>query len=176
MGFIGRLVPEKGCQELVHALSRLGPAAPFLAVWGNGPLEGTISKSLAAGEISGSYGGVLDASRVPDALGCCDILVIPSRSAPDWQEQFGRVAVEAMLSGCAVIAYASGALPEVVGDGGVLVEEGDLAALSAEIDRLTRDPAAREDAAVRGRARALEHFHPSVLARRLVSFWDEVLE
>jgi glycosyltransferase involved in cell wall biosynthesis len=91
------------------------------------------------------------------------------------KEQFGRVVVEAMLAGTAVVAYRTGAIPEVAGDGAVLVEENDIAGLSKAIRRLAEDRALREGVAASGRARALELFHPEVLAERLVQLWDEIL-
>jgi MMP alpha-(1->4)-mannosyltransferase len=65
------------------------------------------------------------------------------------------VAVEAMASGCPVVGFAHGALPEIVGDAGILVKPGDLAAaadacsglldslLDAEFGRLGRARAER---------------------------------
>jgi glycosyltransferase involved in cell wall biosynthesis len=103
------------------------------------------------------------------------VIAVPSRTTGSWKEQFGRVVVEAMLAGSAVVAYRTGAIPEVAGDEAVLVEEEDVAGLSKAIRRLAEDRAFREGVAARGRARALERFHPGVLAERLVRFWDEVL-
>ena len=55
---------------------------------------------------------------------------MPSLPTPGWLEQFGRVAVEAMACGVPVVASDTGALPDVVGDAGLLVPPGDPEALA----------------------------------------------
>jgi len=173
VAFLGRLVAEKGVRDLEDSLRLLGSAAPYVAVWGAGPLQDEIARLLANG-VEGRFGGALDFDDVPDALRASDVLVVPSRRTSGLLEQFGRVAVEGMLSGCAVVAYRTGALPEVVGEGGVLVREGDVGGLAHEIRRLAEDDSARAAVAARGRARALRLFQPAALARELVDFWGEV--
>jgi glycosyltransferase involved in cell wall biosynthesis len=173
VAFLGRLVAEKGVRDLEEALRLLGAAAPYVAVWGAGPLEDGIA-SLFANGIEGRFGGPLDFDEVPDALRASDILVVPSRRTSGLLEQFGRVAVEGMLSGCAVVAYRTGALPEVVGDGGVLVREGDVGGLARAMQRLAEDGLARASVVAEGRARALRLFQPAALAEELVDFWREV--
>jgi glycosyltransferase involved in cell wall biosynthesis len=174
VAFLGRLVAEKGVRDLEESLRLLGSAAPYVAVWGAGPLEDEITRLLANG-VDGRFGGPLDFGDVPDALRASDVLVVPSRRTPGLIEQFGRVAVEGMLSGCAVVAYRTGALPEVVGEGGVLVSEGDVEGLALAMRRLAEDDVVRAAVAARGRARALRLFQPDALARELVDFWGEVV-
>jgi glycosyltransferase involved in cell wall biosynthesis len=77
-----------------------------------------------------------------------------------WEEPFGLTAVEAMASGRPVIAYDSGALPELVEDGvtGLIVPRGDTAALERAVERLLDDePLARRMGAA-GRRRVEERF------------------
>ena len=62
-----------------------------------------------------------------------DVVAVPSLETPSWIEQFGRVAVEAMASGVAVVASDSGSLPEVVADAGILVPPGDVGALAGAL-------------------------------------------
>lgn len=69
-------------------------------------------------------------------------------------EGFGLPAVEAMASGTPVVAFANTAVSEVVGGGGVLVADGDVPAMVAAVRRVLDDPAAREELAQRGLARA----------------------
>lgn len=173
VAFLGRLVAEKGVHDLEESLRLLGSAAPYVAVWGAGPLRDGIAR-LLADSVEGRFGGALDFDDVPDALRASDVLVVPSRRTSGLIEQFGRVAVEGMLSGCAVVAYRTGALPEVVGEGGVLVREGDVEGLAVAIRRLAEDDLVRAAVATRGRARALRLFQPAALARELVEFWEEV--
>ena len=176
IGFFGRLVPEKGVMDAIQAVRRLGSGAPFLAVWGAGLLDREVDEAMSQSSMRGRFGGMLDFPDVPDAVRACDIVVVPSRAVPNWAEQFGRIVVEAMLAGCAVVAYRSGALPEVVAGGGILVDEGDVDGLSSAIERLTHDPAFRSRTRAAGRSSALLRYHPRLLALQLIAFWDEVLQ
>ena len=174
LGFFGRLVPQKGTADLIAALAALDDHAPYLAVWGHGPdaplLETYVSRSR------GVVRPPLPLGEVADAFAACDIVAVPSRTTPSWAEQFGRVAVEAMLSGCAVVAYDSGALPEVIGEGGLIVPESDISELGKAIDDLTAKASLRDAVSCRGRARALSLFSPAALAPRMLAFWREVVE
>jgi glycosyltransferase involved in cell wall biosynthesis len=176
VGFVGKLTPAKGVLDAIEAVGRLDSGAPFLAIWGAGPLGRQVDAAMSQRSVRGTFGGMLDLSDVPDALRACDIVVVPSRTVPHWAEQFGRIVVEAMLAGCAVIAYRSGSLAETVADGGLLVDEGDVTGLSTAIEKLTRDPSYRDEIAAGGRRSALARFHPRLLAERLIAFWDEVLQ
>jgi glycosyltransferase involved in cell wall biosynthesis len=175
VGFVGRLSPEKGILDLLRALNTIKESAPYLAIWGNGPLAGAVQARLERDEIKGRFFGPIGLQEVADAYQACDVIAVPSRTTGSWKEQFGRVLLEAMLSGSAIVAYRSGAIPEVVGDGALLVEEGDTEELSGAIRRLVGDPALRQKVGMKGRARALERFRPTVLAEQMLRFWDEVL-
>ena len=63
------------------------------------------------------------------------MLAVPSRPTPGWLEQFGRVAVEAMACGVPVVASDTGALPDVVGEAGLLVPPDDADALAVCLER-----------------------------------------
>lgn len=174
VGYFGRLDHEKGIGDLVQATRSLGVSAPFLAIWGAGAMEGLIRELMSAGRVRGSFGGALALTEVPEALQACDIVVIPSKTTSQWKEQFGRVVVEAMMAGSAVVAYRSGAIPEVLGRGGWLVDEGDVQGLAAAIRHLVTHNADRLELAARGRREALTRFRPRVLAEGLVRLWSEV--
>jgi glycosyltransferase involved in cell wall biosynthesis len=73
---------------------------------------------------------------------------------PSVYEGFGFVPLEAMVAGVPVVATAVGAIPEVVGDGALLVPSGDVAALAGALAGLLADPDAREGLITRGRERA----------------------
>ena len=175
MGFVGRLAPEKGISDLILAFRDLGDPPAFLGIWGLGELLTKVKQQLGTDKVNGRVFGALGLHEVVHAYQACDVIVVPSRSTASWKEQFGRVALEAMLAGCVVIAYRSGALPEVLGDGGVLVEEGDIAGLRSAIIGVTTNPQERDRLADRGRRSALERYHPAILSEQISSLWDEVL-
>jgi alpha-1,3-rhamnosyl/mannosyltransferase len=89
-------------------------------------------------------------------------------------EGFGLTVAEAMASGCAVVAVASSSLPEVAGDGALLVPRSDAPLLAEALRSLAGDAAARVDLAARGRRQAAR-FHWSEAARRTRAVYEEVL-
>ncbi len=65
-----------------------------------------------------TFHGHVEEEAIPDTYRRFDVLAVPSVPMPGWLEQFGRVVVEAQASGIPVVASASGALPDVVGEEG----------------------------------------------------------
>lgn len=175
VGFLGRLVPEKGVDWLIQSFAESQAAAQAeLHVYGSGPAEPQLRRLSSGLRLPVHFGGPVEPTDVPRLLAAVDVLVVPSLTTPSWAEQFGRVIVEAMFAGTSVIASDSGSIPEVVGDGGVLVPEGDRRALSEAIDRLVLDPDRRSEMADSGTGWALSRFSPNVLGRRIVDFWERV--
>jgi glycosyltransferase involved in cell wall biosynthesis len=92
------------------------------------------------------------------------MLVLPSLSRPNWVEQFGRVLIEAMACGVPVVGSASGEIPWVIGDAGVLFPEGDIEALAQALQELIDDEGRRAQLAEKGRARVLGQFTQAQVA------------
>jgi glycosyltransferase involved in cell wall biosynthesis len=82
--------------------------------------------------------------------------------------------IEAMAAGLPVVTTAVGAIPEIVGDAGVVIPPGDLSALTGALDRLTSSPRARERLGAAARARAEAEFDAARNARRLLDVMREV--
>jgi glycosyltransferase involved in cell wall biosynthesis len=171
LGFVGRIAVEKGVLDLVEALKLLGPKAPYLAVWGSGPLEREFTKRMAG--VRGRFLGALPFDKAQAAFHACDIVAAPSHSTATWVEQFGRTALEAMACGRPVVAYDSGELPTVIGSGGALVRERSVRDLAAAIDKLTQDGDLRLKAAQNALERS-RAYRPELLSRRLARMWEEV--
>lgn len=176
IGFIGRLTAEKGVRELLQALEAMESPDRYCAVWGAGALEAELTDFFRARPSIGALHGSLPLAEVPKALAACDLLALPSKTTREWKEQFGRIAVEAMHAGVPVVASTSGALPEVLGDAGVLVDEGDAESLARALDRLVEEGERRAVLAARGRRRASSLFDPQLLARRLIDYWSGLVE
>lgn len=152
VGFLGRLVEEKGLLTLLGAL--VEQPRLHARVAGSGPLANDLlgrAKRLGVDERIEMLGPL-----APDAVAgfyrTLDVLAVPSIPTPSWTEQFGRVAVEAMASGIPVVSSDAGALPDVVGGAGIVVPHSDARALGAALVEATSDD--RERLIAAGSARA----------------------
>ena len=94
---------------------------------------------------------------------------------PSVYEGFGLPAGEAMACGVPVVSTDGGALPEVVGDAGVIVPAKNVDAMVKAIDALLRDADRREALGQAGRQRILEKFCWQVCARQMSDYYLEVL-
>jgi glycosyltransferase involved in cell wall biosynthesis len=169
--FVGRLAPEKGVRDVL-ALAHEVPEIPVEVV-GRGPLaEEVTAAARRLGNLT--YAGELDGAEVSQRLAGARLAVLPSR----WEEPAGLVALEAMVAGTPVVAYATGGLAGYVRDAGagpvVPVAAGALAAASRELydDRVawTGHAAAGHDAAVTTHSperyvERLEHVYERLLWR-----------
>jgi glycosyltransferase involved in cell wall biosynthesis len=90
---------------------------------------------------------------------------------PLHREQFGRVLAEAMAARVPVIGSSSGAIPETIGDAGVVVPERDPLALAQAIDAVLSQADLRRRLIDSGRARAVKYFAwPRVAEQTLALF------
>lgn len=169
VGFAGRLIPEKGVLDLAAALTGLGHLDWTLLVVGRGPLSGALRKRFDRVHLAGRLRLVEDADhqRVCALLQALDVLVLPSYATADWAEQFGHVLIEAMAGGCPVVGTASGEIPHVIDDAGIVVPERDIAGLRCALRRLIEDAGLRARLAALGRARVRRHYTHARVARRL---------
>jgi glycosyltransferase involved in cell wall biosynthesis len=165
VGYLGRLLPQKGVLDLVEALAQT-PERVQLRIIGTGAQRAEL---LARAEALGVQARVeLEewTDDVPAALRGLDALALPSRTTRAWKEQFGRVLIEAMSCAVPVLGSSSGEIPNVVGDGGLIFPEGDVPALAKAIEQLAASPALCAEIGARGRARVLAHYTQAALARQ----------
>jgi glycosyltransferase involved in cell wall biosynthesis len=177
IGYIGRLVEEKGIHLLLQAASHL-TGDWRLRIVGSGPEKARLLALAEQLNISAKieWIGWVASTDMPAQYHQLDVLVVPSLTRPNWKEQFGRVLVEAMASGIPVVGSDSGAIPDVIGDGGLVTPEGDVAALAEAICKLQQDQALRKTLAERGRARALAHYTHAQVAADSVRVYREMLD
>jgi len=133
VGFLGRLVPEKGLTVLLEAVAQ--DPRHHLRIGGSGRLRAQLEASVATAGLSNrvEFVGPVDPDDVVSFYSALDVLAVPSLPTPTWTEQFGRVAVEAMACGVPVVSSDAGALPDVVGGAGIVVPAGDAAVLAAAL-------------------------------------------
>jgi glycosyltransferase involved in cell wall biosynthesis len=175
IGYVGRLVPEKGVDLLLKAVAGMD-AVWRLAIVGAGPeresLEMLAHRLGLVDRVS--FEGDISSVRMPAFYRELDVLVVPSRSRPNWVEQFGRVLIEAMSCGVPVVASDCGEIPRVVDDAGLIFPEGDTEALQECLTRLMRDPELWEVLARRGRERVLARFTQAQIAAQTVAVYREL--
>lgn len=144
--FIGRIDPNKGPDIAVDAVAQLKregvsvslTVAGGLWFYGHGnemsdPYFRLLKSKMDAA--SATYVGHVTRSDVPELVRSHDVVCVLSRS----QEPFGLVALEAMASGCAVIASDRGGLPEACGNAAILVNPDDFQAVVSSLRRLASD-------------------------------------
>ncbi len=178
VGYAGRLVPEKGVDVLLAACARLRPGSWTLRILGDGP------ERRGLGELASRLGitqdveflGRTPSTEAPSYYRQLDVLVLPSLSRPNWVEQFGRVLIEAMACRIPVAGSASGEIPWVIGDAGVLFPEGDAEALAQVLEGLIDDPERRARLASLGRERVLAQFTQSQIAEATARVYGEIRE
>ncbi len=140
-GYIGRLVEEKGIADLLDALA-LCDASVRCAIVGSGEflpaLEAQIERLGLSARVQ--LRAALPLPELAPLMGALDALVLPSRTTARWKEQFGRVLIEANACGVPAIGSDSGAIPDVVGEGGQIFPEGDARALAEILNGWARDP------------------------------------
>jgi lipopolysaccharide/colanic/teichoic acid biosynthesis glycosyltransferase/glycosyltransferase involved in cell wall biosynthesis len=167
--FVGRLVPYKGVDVLLRALTGV-PAS--LVLVGDGPLRESLealARDLGVQDRVRFLGRVSDAERL-EWYRRADVFVLPSVTR---QEAFGMVQIEAMLCGRPVVSTdLSTGVPWVNRDGesGLVVPPGDPDALAAALLRLCRDPALRARLGQGALTRAREQFG----AERMCRSFDEL--
>ncbi len=95
--------------------------------------------------------------------------------APSLYEGFGLPAGEAMSCGVPIVSSNGGALPEIVGDAGMLVPAGNADALAAAIGELLDNPEKRQRFGDEGRKRILEKFSWDVAAKQMTRYYMKLL-
>ncbi len=153
---VGTIEPRKRHRLLIQALKHIAKDHPSLqpllvivgqAGWQCEPIIAEITSAAGTGDVCW-LPEVSDAG-LQVLYHLATLLALPSLD-----EGFGLPAAEAMAAGLPVIAAARGALPEVIGDAGVLVEEETAPAWAEAIEVLIEDAGLRAGLAARGRARA----------------------
>jgi glycosyltransferase involved in cell wall biosynthesis len=177
IAYVGRLVPEKGVDLLFQALAHL-PGAWRATILGSGPEESSLKTLAQTLQIADrlEFRPPIPSTAMPQFYAGVDLLVLPSRSRPNWTEQFGRVLIEAMACEVPVIGSTCGEIPQVIEKAGRIFPEGDSAALQKELHQLIENPGYRRQLGRQGRERVLKHFTHRQIAAQTLTVYREVLE
>jgi len=166
--YVGNFLPHKNLPRLLGAWAALPEAlrSSHRLVLAGGDRTGRPALAAAADSLGLRervvFPGLIDDADLPALYGGADAVVQPSL-----EEGFGLPALEAMACGAPVVASRRGALPEVVGDAGLLVEPEDERALTAALSRVLGSSAERAVLTRQGLARAA-HFTSERTAGRVV--------
>jgi len=150
---VGALTPGKGHESLIRALAAV-PARNW-TLTAAGSIERDRRTADRVREVVGELGlgdrvtcaGELDDARLAELYDRSDVFALATE-----RETFGMAVAEAIARGLPVVSTTVGAIPSIVGDGGILVPPGDGLALTAALTRVIVDRASREALAEGARA------------------------
>lgn len=147
---------QKNLENLLLAVARLGPRHPDLSlkIAGRFVDKGYLAHLRALVDARGlaarvEFLGHVEPPDLANLYRRCKIFVFPSLI-----ETFGIPLIEAMASGAPIASSDAAAMPEVLGDAGLLFDPTDVDGIAAAIDRLIGDAGLREDLSERARRRA----------------------
>jgi len=165
IGYVGRMVPEKGIMTLLEAFTRLGDHDSKLLLLGSGPMDTQIT-AYCEKHLPGQVIRIaaVPHEQVPAYMRALDLFVLPSLSTPTWVEQFGIVLAQAMLTGVPCVGSSSGAIPDVIGPGGAIFAEGDATALAEQLRLLIYSAGDRIQLGEKARSYALAHYSQGAVA------------
>ena len=172
--FVGRLVECKNVPVLLRALA-LVPALtrPHLVLAGDGPLKPELIAQAQRLGIASHAHFLGERSDTRTLMQAADLLVLPSK-----EEGLSNVILEAMATGCPVIASAVGGNPELVEHprSGLLFPPDDASALAAGLVRLASDPELRLRLATAAAFRARSEFSLETMLRRTIASYERCFE
>jgi glycosyltransferase involved in cell wall biosynthesis len=179
IGFLGRIVPEKGLKTLLLALHQIKHISWKLVMAGSGSYESDmkgLAKELGLGDRV-LFLGYIPHPEAPQYLSAFDILVLPSETQPNWKEQFGRVIIEAMACGTPVIGSDSGEIPYLIKatGGGLIFPEGQPSHLASCLKQLISDQNLRALLATQGQKVVLEQYTVSSIVQRFTQTIEQCI-
>lgn len=169
IGYVGRLTADKGLETLFRAFAKLGkPEAELVLLSSSAKLPEYFRDLAESLSIAGQVKLITGVSHAdfPDYISSFNLQVLPSLTTPSWKEQFGRVMLEGMASGVPVIGSSSGAIPEVLGNAGLIFKEGDEGELYKKMTQLYGDSVLRKQLAEAGQDRVRKLYAYSVIAQK----------
>jgi glycosyltransferase involved in cell wall biosynthesis len=166
--------PLKGLKYLMEAVAEIRKTRNVELVIVGTPMrkgytEGVI-EDLGLGDCV-KYTGKIDTDELVRYYSSATIVVVPSI-----YEGFGLPAAEAMSCGTPVISTTAGALPEVVGDAGILIPPGDTRAIVEAVTGLLDNENKRKVMGVSGKERVARLFNWDNAAKQTADYYREAIE
>lgn len=157
---VARLEKEKGIYDL-ESVARQLPQYNFVVV-GKGSYRPQ-SPNITVSSVP--Y------SQIHQLYQSANLFFLPSRTTATWEEQYGMALVEAMACGLPIIATQSGAIPEVVGNAGILVPEKNVDKMVKTICQILSHPDQIEEYSHLALARAASRYDTSKVALELAKLY-----
>jgi len=178
---IGRFVEQKGIPYAIRGFAPHASDDVHLDIIGDGPEAGDYRELVDRLRIERfvSFLGVLQPEEVARHLRRCDVLLAPSVVTRIGERESGLiVAKEAAASGLPVIGSVHGGIPEIIDEGvtGFLVQERDVATLSARLGTLLGDEALRVRMGDAARAKMEREYDVKKQVAKLESLYDEAID
>jgi glycosyltransferase involved in cell wall biosynthesis len=167
---VGRLHPQKGYETLIEAAARWHDRKPepLVVIAGSGPSFLSLTGQIGALDAPVTLLGHRD--DVADLLTGADLAVVSSV----WEAR-QLFAQEALWAGVPLVSTAVGGLPDLLGDGAVLIPAGDVAALDAAVTELLADPGRRRLLADAGRTEAMNWPTDTDTLAQVIDVYAELL-
>lgn len=178
IGYAGRLWIGKGVDLLINALNTIRDLNWHLEIIGSGPQESDLIAQIERLNLTDrvTITNWVPSVEMPAQFQKLDCLVIPSRTRESWKEQYGRVIIEAMSTGLPVIGSDSGAIPDVIGDAGLIFPEDNCPALANHLRELIQNESLRHELGQKGRDHVLAHFTQQQIAAKTVAVYHELFD
>ncbi|MBW4640138.1 MAG: glycosyltransferase [Gloeocapsa sp. UFS-A4-WI-NPMV-4B04] len=179
IGYVGRLAHHKGIDILLAAIQHLRDHGHYCRVvlCGTGPDEEALRQEAQRQKVADLviWRGGMRHDEVPEEMSKFDVLVLPSRTVPEWKEQFGHVLIEAMAMGIPAIGSSCGEIPNVVGRPDLVFPEGNAERLAAILERMICDSTWCEELEQYSITRVSQHYTHERIAERLLDLWRKLL-
>lgn len=176
VGYVGRLVERKGLIDMINCLPFYTGELTMIFV-GAGEYEAALRERVRSLGVEDRVrflpARALD--ELPPVMNSLDVFVLPSWTVPTWKEQFGRVIIEAHACGTPVIGSDSGAIPDVIGEGGLIFPERNPEKLAAAIMELRENPDRRREMGAAGRAQVEASYTWRSVAEQMRDIYMESL-
>jgi glycosyltransferase involved in cell wall biosynthesis len=174
VGFIGRLISNKGPQYLVEAAPRIlrNSSDVQFQLAGDGPMLQELKHRARQLGVEDSFGFLGTVPSNAEFLRSCDILVRPSLT-----DGMPLAVLEAMACGIPTVAFNVGGTPEILRDGqtGFLTEPKDIDALVTRISELASNPELRSTMGEQARAFIEKYYNWKHVACQMSEIYDHVL-
>jgi glycogen synthase len=174
IGYVGRLVTEKGIPVLFEAAKKLcDDGLDFhLTLIGDGAEREHLGREATRLGLQDriTFMGYLSGAALEEAVRALRVVVMPSQ----WEETAGLAVMEKMMRGGLVIVADIGGLREVVGRAGLKFAPGDVETLYTQLRLVLENPVIVATVCSAARARALKHFNRDVMIQNHVELYREV--